>query len=97
MDTICVVYLDNILIYLKDKSKHVKHIKQVLERLCAQGLYTKLSKCSFYTKLIKFLGYLITPKGVIIDPTRVKAIKEQPKPKSYKDIQVFLSFTNFYR
>ena len=97
VDTIYVVYLDNILIYLKDKSKYVKYVKQVLERLRAWGLYAKLSKYSFYTKLVKFLSYLITPEGIVIDPIRVKAIKEQPKPKSYKDIQVFLGFTNFYR
>ena len=67
VDTIYIVYLNNILIYLKDESKYIKHIKQVLERLCTQGLYIKLFKCSFYTKLIKFLGYLITPKGVVMD------------------------------
>ena len=67
VDTICVVYLNNIFIYLKDKSKYVKYVKQVLKRLCVQGLYTKLFKYSFYTKLIKFLNYFITPKGVIID------------------------------
>ena len=68
VDTIYVVYLDNILIYLKDKSKYVKYVKQVLERLYTQGLYAKLSKYSFYTKLIKFLSYFITPEGIIIDP-----------------------------
>ena len=97
VDTIYIVYLNNILIYLKDKSKYVKYIKQMLKRLCTQGLYTKLFKYSFHTKLVKFFSYFITPKGVIINPTQVKAIKEQPKPKFYKDIQVFLSFTNFYR
>ena len=35
MDTIYIVYLDDIFIYLKDESKHVKHVKQVLERLHA--------------------------------------------------------------
>ena len=68
VNTIYMVYLNNIFIYLKDKSKYIKHIKQVLERLYAWGLYAKLSKCSFYIKLIKFFGYLVTPKGVIIDP-----------------------------
>ena len=60
-------------------------------------LYTKLSKCSFYTKLVKFFSYFIILKGVIIDPIQVKAIKEQPKFKLYKDIQVFLNFANFYK
>ena len=96
VDTIYIVYLDNILIYLNNKDKHVKHVKQILQQLRAQGLYTKLLKYIFYTKNVKFLGLIITLGGIIIDPNRVKAIKEQPKPKSYKDIQVFLSFANFY-
>ena len=37
-------------------------------------------------KYIKFLGFIITPKGIIIDLTYIKAIKEQPKLKSYKNI-----------
>ena len=95
-----MVYLDNILIYLNNKDKHVKHakhVKQVLQQLRAQGLYAKLLKYIFYTKNVKFLGFTITPRGIIMDPNRVKAIKEWPKPKSYRDIQVFLSFTNFYK
>ena len=63
-----MVYLNNILIYLKDKSKHVEYIKQVLEKLYTWGLYAKLSKCFFYTKLVEFFGYFITLKGVIMDP-----------------------------
>ena len=97
INTIYVVYLDNILIYLNNKDKHVKYIKQVLQQLRAWGLYAKLLKYIFYTKNVKFLGFIITPRGIIIDPNHVKAIKEWPKPKSYRDIQVFLSFANFYR
>ena len=81
-----MVYLDNILIYLNDKDKHVKYIKQVLRQLRAWGLYTKLLKCIFYTKNVKFLGFIVTPNGIIMDPTHVKAIEEWPKPKSYRDI-----------
>ena len=86
MDTIYIVYLNYILIYLNNKDKYVKHIKQVLRQLRAWGLYAKLLKYIFYTKNIKFLGFIITSKGIIIDPTYIKAIKEWPKPKSYRDI-----------
>ena len=50
-----------------------------------------------YTKNVKFLGFIITLNGIVMDLARVKAIKEWPKPESYRDIQVFLSFANFYR
>ena len=81
-----MVYLDNILIYLNNEDKYIKHVKQVLQQLRAWGLYAKLLKCIFYTKNVKFLGFIVTPNSIVIDPTRVKAIKEWPKPKSYRDI-----------
>ncbi|OCK97889.1 uncharacterized protein K441DRAFT_477508, partial [Cenococcum geophilum 1.58] len=54
------VYLDNILIYLNNEDKYVKHLR-------AWGLYAKLLKYIFYTKNVKFLGFIITPRGIIID------------------------------
>jgi len=76
VDIIYVVYLNNILIYLNNKDKHVKHVKQVLQQLYTWGLYAKLLKCIFYTNNVKFLGFIIIPNSIVIDPTRVKAIKE---------------------
>jgi len=71
-----VVYLNNIFIYLKNEDKYIKYIKQVLQQLCVWGLYAKLIKYIFYTKNIKFLGFIITPNNIVMDPTHVKAIKE---------------------
>ena len=93
----CVVYLDNILIYLENLEDYDSHVKEVLNRLVKQGLFAKVSKYSFLTESVKFLGFIITPKGVVIDLEQVRTITEWPEPKGYKDIQVFLSFANFYR
>ena len=93
----CVVYLDNILVYLENLEYYNSYVKEVLNYLVKQGLFIKVSKCSFLTESVKFLGFIITPKGVVIDLEQVRTITEQPEPKGYKDIQVFLSFANFYR
>jgi hypothetical protein len=90
------MYLDDILIYSWDESKYVEHVKAVLHRLREAGLYAKPSKYSFHTKHIEFLSFIITLNGIVIDPIRVQAIEEWPKPESYRDIQVFLGFANFY-
>jgi hypothetical protein len=37
-------------------------------------MFCKASKCTFSTKSVEFLGYIVTPKGVVMDPTRVKTI-----------------------
>ena len=69
-----IIYLDDILIYLKDEDQYKQHIYKVLERLDKQGLYTKALKYTFNTKQIKFLGYIITPIG--IDNLRVARARE---------------------
>ena len=76
MDTIYIVYLNDILIYLNDEDKYIKYIKQVLRQLYTWSLYAKLSKCIFYTKNVEFLGFIITPNSIVMDPTCIKAFKE---------------------
>jgi hypothetical protein len=49
------------------------------------------------TKSVEFLGFIVTPEGVVMDPVHVKTIREWPELEGYKDIQVFLGFANFYR
>ncbi|TKA33188.1 hypothetical protein B0A50_00741 [Salinomyces thailandicus] len=97
LDNICVVYLDDILIYSDNEEEHIEHVRMVLERLRDWKLYAKRSKCTFHTKTVEFLGFIISPRGIHMDPARVQAIAEWPEPKAYRDIQVFLGFANFYR
>ncbi|UPX10500.1 uncharacterized protein EKO05_0001158 [Ascochyta rabiei] len=96
LDRICVVYLDDILIYSQNEEDHDKHVEEVLDCLVEWGMFAKASKCVFSSKSVEFLGFVITPDGVVMDPKRVRTITEWPEPSSYKDIQVFLGFTNFY-
>lgn len=52
IDIVCIVYLDDILIFLKDKALHTEAVKEVLCRLDAIGLYANPKKCEFYTQEI---------------------------------------------
>jgi hypothetical protein len=61
------VYLNNILIYSKDKKEYKHYIKIVLQKLRDYALYTKPSKYTFYTKEVKFLGFVVNTNGVTID------------------------------
>ena len=97
VDVTCVVYLDDILIYSSDPAEHWQHVKQVLERLRQFQLYASLKKCQFYTTHVEFLGFVVSTEGVAMDAERVATIKDWPKPKTYRDVQVFLGFANFYR
>ena len=99
LDTICVVYLDDILIYThsEDIEEHWRAVRAVLARLRSNDLYAKLSKCSFAEKKVHFLGFIVDTEGVSADPEKVEAISEWPVPQSVRELQVFLGFSNFYR
>jgi hypothetical protein len=97
LDVICVVYLDDILIYSRDPKEHAKHVRMVLERLRAFRLYAKLSKCRFNSSEVSFLGFRISTDGVSMEPDRVATIMDWPTPESFNEVQVFLGFANFYR
>ncbi|KAJ1576003.1 hypothetical protein NDA11_005725 [Ustilago hordei] len=92
-----VVYLDDFLIFSDTEEAHVKHVTEVLTRLRSNRLFAKLSKCEFHTKTVEFLGYIIKPMGIEMDPEKVHTVKEWPMPESIHDIQRFLGFANFYQ
>ncbi|SOV08049.1 uncharacterized protein UDID_17269 [Ustilago sp. UG-2017a] len=92
-----LVYLDDFLIFSDTEESHVKHVTEVLTRLRSNRLFAKLSKCEFHTKTVEFLGYIIKPTGIEMDPGKVRTVKEWPMPESIHDIQRFLGFANFYQ
>jgi len=97
LDDFAVVYLDDILIYSRDLDEHKHHVRRVLERLRANGLFAKPEKCAFHRREIEYLGYVVSPDGVTMDPAKVAAIADWPEPATVKQLQVFLGFANFYR
>ncbi|KFY17373.1 hypothetical protein V491_05014, partial [Pseudogymnoascus sp. VKM F-3775] len=97
VDVICVIYLDDILVFSEDPEEHIASVRRVLDRLRTHRLYANLAKCAFREREVEFLGFLIGPYGITMDPSRVATVSEWPTPKSTWDVQVFLGFANFYR
>ena len=69
-----MVYLDNILIYLDNELKYKVYIKKVLERLQNAGLQVDIKKYEFRVKYIKYFGFIVTIKGIKVNPKKVKII-----------------------
>ena len=93
-----IVYLDDILIYIKDPSQpYVEAMCWVLEQLRKYLLFANLKKCCFHWDEVCFLGYVVLSKDINIETKRIEVVKKWPEPKSVRDIQVFLGFANFYR
>ena len=92
-----VVYLDNILIYSKNRKEHEVLVKKVLERLEQHDLAVSLKKSVFHAKTVEFLGYIVETAGVTMSERKVESILKWKAPRSVKDVQIFIGFANFYR
>ncbi|XP_065874727.1 uncharacterized protein [Euphorbia lathyris] len=77
-----VVYFDDILVYSKSLEEHIGHLKSVFDVLRKEKLYANMSKCSFCTDRIVFLGYIVTAKGIEVDEEKVRAIRDWPAPSN---------------
>jgi len=97
LDKFVYVYFDDILIYSPDLSSHRQHVTQVLQRLLDNQLYVKAEKSEFHVQTVSFLGFIVSPGKVEMDPAKVSAVAEWPTPDSRKKLQQFLGFANFYR
>src|SRR6266481_9582544 len=97
IDVSLVVYLDNILVYSDNPGQHMAHIQEVLSHLCKNCLYAWADKCKFHTNSCEYLGYMLSPLGLMMSLYKVQAIQDWPEPWKSRDIMSFLGFTNFYR
>ncbi len=97
LDITSIVYLDDVLVFLRNPFQHEKHIREVLKALLKAGLYAKLSKCQFSVPRIIFFGFILTDKGIEMEEDRISTILNWPEPESVCEVQSFLGFANFYR
>ena len=95
LDVCVIVYLDNILIYSEEMTQHWAHVKEVLCRLRANGLFAGAQKCEFHKDTIEYLGFILLPNGLHMAQDKVQSILDWPEPRKVKDVQSFLGFCNF--
>nr|GEU32155.1 putative reverse transcriptase domain-containing protein [Tanacetum cinerariifolium] len=92
-----IVFIDDILIYSKDKKEHEEHLKAILELLKKEKLYAKFSKCKFWISKVQFLGHVIDSMGIHMDPAKIVSIKDWASPKTPTEIRQFLGLSGYYQ
>ena len=96
-DRCVLVFLDDILVYSNTLEEHVKHLRQVLERLDSAKLYAKMSKCELAKSEVEFLGHHIGANGLSTMQDKVSAVRDWPQPQNVTDVRSFLGLAGFYR
>ena len=92
-----LIYMDDLLIFAKTKESLDQHIRTVLKKLRENDLFLKPEKCVFATQRVEYLGLIITPGHIAMDPVKIKGLRDWPIPTKVKEVRSFLGFGNFYR
>jgi hypothetical protein len=92
-----VTYMDDILLYTETYEDHIKLLKEVFHRLEKAGLKLKLNKCKFARKSVRYLGFILSEKGIQPDPDKLKVVENYPVPKTATEIKSFTGLTSYYR
>jgi len=94
---ICVVYLNDILIYSQLKEEHKCHVCEILEQLQHYKLFVNLRKCVFSIDTVEFLRFIVSITEMMMNSQQIDTIKIWLTLKTFQKVQVFLEFVNFYR
>ena len=77
------------------EEEHLDHLHKLFERLKKYKLRFNHNKCIFEVRSGQLLGFVVSSKGIEVDPAKVKAIQEIPAPRSEKEVKGFLGRLNY--
>jgi hypothetical protein len=84
------------LVFSKTRKQHIIDLQKVLGKLCQHLLKASFHKCQFFQSLVRFLGFIISSKGLKMDAEKLATILDWPLPSRLKQLRQFLGFCNFY-
>ena len=97
LDLFVIVFIDDILVYSKSKKEHEEHLRIVLKMLREKKSYAKFSKCEFWLDSVSFLGHVVSKDGVMVDPSKIEAVKNWVRPTNVTEVRSFVGLASYYR
>ncbi|CAI7780275.1 unnamed protein product, partial [Closterium sp. NIES-54] len=95
LDKCVIIYLDDILVYSRDKQQHLADLEAVFTVLDKHRLLAEGSKCEFFQDRLEFLGHVILEAGEEIDLKKLDTVKAWHPPTNIMELQSFLGFINY--
>ena len=97
MEKFCRVYMDDLVIFSRDWTEHMTHIRQVLGALKQAGLTANPNKCEWGGKELQFLGHVIGSGEMGIPKSRTESLTNYVRPVTKRGLRSFLGAVSFYR
>lgn len=94
---ICLIYLDDIVIFSRTFEEHISRLSQVVQRIEEAGLKLKPEKCNLFQDEVVFLGHRVTKEGVLPDKQNVEKILNWARPNNVTEVRQFLGTASYYR
>ena len=89
------VYVDDMIAKSKTEEEHVEYLLKLFQRMRKFKLRLNPSNCTFGVRSGKLLGFIVSQKGIEVDPNKVKSIQEMPAPRTEKQVRGFLGRLNY--
>ena len=89
------VYVDDMISKFQTEEGHIEDLLKLFQHLRKYCLPLNPNKCTFGVRSGKSLGFIISQKGIEVEPDKVKAIQEMPAPRTEKQVRGFLGCLNY--
>ena len=89
------VYMDDLIAKSQENESHVKNLQKLFERLKKFQLKLNLGKCTFSATFEKFLGFIVSKRGIKVDPDKIQAIQNLLPPHTQKEVRGFFGRLNY--